>query len=502
MNRRNFIKSGSALLLASLLEQRLSPGRAQQANADRDTPNVLIVVFDSLAAAHTSLHGYRRNTTPNLARFAERSTVFHAHYAGGNFTTPGTASLITGSYPWSHRAFNHAGTVAEEYQHQNLFSAFSRKPYHRVAYSHNLLANSILNQCGEAIDLHLPPYSFCLASGEVGERLFSGDPEIAARSFDDLILRRDELPGSLFISLADRVRARLQKSQALQPYSGVYPQGVPELFKLSFVLEDAIDGIIGTLKSVPQPYLGYFHLLPPHEPYRPHRDFIGLFDDGWTPEQKEEDVFSGKIPEKKLRQFRTEYDEFLAYADAHFGRLIDYLDRSGRLEDTIVVFTSDHGQMFERGIHGHVSETLYNPLLHVPLLISLPGQGSRRDVTSPTSCVDLLPTLLRVTNQAVPEWCEGQALALDGPPANGEERAVFALEAKRNPKHAPLTTATASVIRGQSKLIGYYGYGQSDDERYQLFDLANDPGEMNDLYNSRSSLAMELRRELRGKLDV
>ncbi len=74
-------------------------------------PNILLFVMDAFSASHTSLHGYQRETTPNLARFAEKAVVYHNHYAGGNFTSAGTASLLTGTYPWTNRAFNIRSTV-------------------------------------------------------------------------------------------------------------------------------------------------------------------------------------------------------------------------------------------------------------------------------------------------------------------------------------------------------------------------------------------------------
>ncbi|MBK9781637.1 MAG: sulfatase-like hydrolase/transferase [Anaerolineales bacterium] len=72
--------------------------------AQGNKKNVLIIVFDAMSAYNLSLYGYDRETTPNLARLSKRATVFHNHFAGGNFTTPGTASILTGSLPWTHRA--------------------------------------------------------------------------------------------------------------------------------------------------------------------------------------------------------------------------------------------------------------------------------------------------------------------------------------------------------------------------------------------------------------
>ena len=76
-----------------------------------DRPNILFLVFDTLSAQHMSLYGYNRETTPNIARFAEKSTVFHKHVAGGNFTSPGTSRLTTGTYAWTHRAIPLQGRV-------------------------------------------------------------------------------------------------------------------------------------------------------------------------------------------------------------------------------------------------------------------------------------------------------------------------------------------------------------------------------------------------------
>lgn len=497
ISRRAFLGGSSLLLLGALFEQELS-ALAALSNRDQATPekpNILVVVFDTLAAPHMSLAGYHRATTPNLERFARRASVFHNHYAAANFTTPGTASILTASYPWTHRAFNHGGTMLPRFQQQNLFSAFAGSDYYRIAYSHNLLANSIINQCGDHVDLHLHPSAFTLAAGEVGDRVFSGDPDIAWRSFDELILQRGaDPPASLLLSVPDRLRLFLQNRLAVAPYSETYPRGTPNLFKLTFVLEEVIDGVAGVLQRAPKPFLGYFHLLPPHEPYMPHRDFIDIFDDGRNPDPKPDPGLPGDMSQRELNRFRRQYDEFLAYSDHHFGRLLDYLESSGRLDDTIVVFTSDHGQLFERGIHGHVTPALYQGLVHVPLLISLPGQQQRHDVHAPTGCVDLIPTLLHLTGQSVPGWCEGTPLlSADGPLEHN--RPVFAAEAKQNPKLAPLQEATVTIVQDDHKLIHYLG-----SEEQELYNLAADPEERNNIVDSNTTTARALQQELQTTL--
>ncbi len=117
-------------------------------------PNILVIVFDALSATNVSLYGYPRETTPNLSRFAEQATVYNRHYAGGSFTSPGTASILTGTYPWTNRAFHLYGTVARDFEQKNLFHGFSEDGYHRIVFTHNDLAAMLLYQFGDDIEFH------------------------------------------------------------------------------------------------------------------------------------------------------------------------------------------------------------------------------------------------------------------------------------------------------------------------------------------------------------
>ena len=132
------------------------------------------------------------------------------------------------------------------------------------------------------------------------------------------------------------------------------------------------------------------------------------------------------------------YDEYIAYTDSEFGRLIQSLEQKGILKDTVVILTSDHGEMFERGIHGHITPTLYEPLIHIPLIVAEPQQEKAFHVHTNTSSVDILPTLARLINEPFPEWCEGQILPLTDSDNLENERSIFSLEAKENPKHGPI----------------------------------------------------------------
>jgi hypothetical protein len=504
INRRDFLKllalftfSNVGIPYFHIKPQHLSEGT----DGVGRLPNILILLFDTFSARHFSLFGYQRATTPNFARFAERGTVYHRHYSGGNFTTPGVASLLTGTYPWSHRGLHYFGTVRDEFIHRNLFSVLAES-YFLTAFTHNAFVMVLLEQFQEYLNQITPAKDLAILSEPFTDRLFPGD--LAISLWGERVLRASgaDLPSSLFLSFIESGFDSFTPAELMRQYGEIYPRGLPNnsTTGLFFLLEQTIDWIQSHVIDIPRPFLGYFHLFPPHEPYTTRKEYIDIFNDGWMPEPKPELAFSEHRTEGYLNEQRRLYDEYIAFVDAEFGRLVDYLDRNGVLEDTYFIVTSDHGQLFERGIHGHANCTLYEPLVHIPLLISKPGQKAREDVLAPTSSVDVLPTLAYIAGKPAPDWCEGQILPtfLQASPDIG--RSIYAVDAKSNPKSTPLKIGTVSLMGSRYKLIHYFGYQGKEDD-YELYDLENDPDEYDDIYSFRGTLASDLKAELLAKLD-
>lgn len=267
-----------------------------------------------------------------------------------------------------------------------------------------------------------------------------------------------------------------------------------------FILEDAIDWAIEQVDSLFQLYLAYFHFLPPHDPYLPRQDFIGKFeDDQFSPVEKPEGFASEGFKQKALNKNRLLYDEYLAYADSEFGRLVSAMQKNGSFENTYLIFTSDHGELFERGIRGHVTPVLYEPIVHIPLIISRPGIDNRLDVYDRTSCVDVLPTLLDIYHQPIPEWCEGQILPSFAAQGSDAERTIFAMENKSSPKFGPITSGTFMGIRGDYKLIHYMNNGGP--KQGELYNLKDDPEELDNQVTTQRSIAEALYNEIAEKLN-
>ena len=183
--------------------------------------------------------------------------------------------------------------------------------------------------------------------------------------------------------------------------------------------------------------------------------------------------------------------------DSEFARLYQLLENSGILENTWLVLTSDHGELFERGIRGHNTPTLFRPVIHVPLLIFPPGGRNRQDVYENTSAVDLLPTLLHLAGRDPAEapWAQGHVLPPFEPNAVGDQ---FAVESKTTQENQPMAEATLAMRRGRHKLIYYFGYPElaGEEGAVELFDLEADPGERVNLYAAERELGDRLLADL------
>ena len=503
LSRRDFLKIIGLTPLAFFRWPSVQTTFAEHASEEK-LPNILVVVFDAWSARHLSFFGYPRRTTPNLEKLLQSATVYHRHYAGGNFTTPGTASLLTGVYPWTHRALHLHGTALERFAEQNIFSQLADR-YHSFAYTHNPLAYMLLRQFNQAGDDLLPVSELCIASGSLSDRLLQGDFN-AAYQAELLALRNIMFQSTtLFLDGLETSRREKQERRLNELYQEQFPMGLPGFWDkkgpnfMYFTLEQAVDWLAAEVQEHPTPFFGYTHFLPPHDPYNTRREFVGQFKDDWQPEAKPRHFFENNHTEASLNDLRREYDEFILYLDAEFARLYEALSNAGSLENTYIFLTSDHGEMFERGIYRHLTQTLYEPIIHVPLIVFQPGQTSRRDVYDVTNSVDLLPTFLQLAGKPLPEWCEGQPLPGFGPAASSSGRSVYTVEAKQNAKATKLQTATLALLCDEHKLIRYSGY-PGYEEKYELYHLGNDPEELDDLAAVKPALADEMKAELQAAL--
>ncbi len=499
ISRRDFLKAGWSIFGGSVAATLL-PRSTQVHNVDGKSPNIIVLVCDAMTARNLSLYGYSRKTTPNLEKLAEKALVYHNHYANGNFTIPGTSSLLTGLRPWTHRAINGPGKIKKEFSEHNIFH-FLGKNYFKLAFTQNYWAYYLLNQFSSDINSLLSSSEFSLTNSSTIDQKFKKDQRIANQAIVQMLYYGN----SLLLSFINGVyyQAKIDSIQLED-----YPAGLPRAnyYDNVFTMKDLLDGIADRVIELDEresPFFSYFHIYPPHKPYSPNKDFIGMFDnDGYEPIAKKEHVLSAGANQSSLNDERSKYDSYLANIDMEIGRLVAKLKEQGVLDHTYFIITADHGEMFERGTNGHYTGLLYEPVIKIPLLILAPGSQERRDFFVPTSAVDLLPTILNLTGADIPVSCEGSVL----PGLGGVEdpaHSIITMEAKESSAFKPFTKATFAIIKGNYKLLYYRGYVHKYQDYFEFYDLQDDPEEMYDKYSKQkfAEIIYGMKQELFNAMD-
>ncbi|MDX2054446.1 MAG: sulfatase [Polyangiaceae bacterium] len=203
-------------------------------------------------------------------------------------------------------------------------------------------------------------------------------------------------------------------------------------------------------KNTAQPFYMWVHYVDPHAEYVPHRQF----DFG--------------------HKGRERYDGEVAFVDQQIGRLLDYLEASGLMKNTAIVFTSDHGEAFgEHGMYRHGYE-VWEELVRVPLLLYVPGVAPRR-VKERRSIIDVAPTLLDLLDVPAPsgkdrDFMSGQSLLAELFLPQLSARPIFI-----DMSAGPYNEERQALIENDVKVI------MSDGKVLGIYDLAKDSGEKNDL---------------------
>src|SRR5438876_1186742 len=195
------------------------------------------------------------------------------------------------------------------------------------------------------------------------------------------------------------------------------------------------------------------------------------------------------LPEAERQFIEANYDGEVAAMDEALGELLDALRARGRYQNALVVVTADHGEFLgEHEQMGHIGQMLYEPVLHVPLVVKFPGtDGPRGRSETAVQLVDVLPTVLAATGAAVPPGLQGEALPHVTHPSFAEEDIDPFLVARYGARY---DRSIRVLYDGTYKLI------RTSRGEGMLFDLARDPAELHDLAAAEPERAADLQRRL------
>jgi len=241
----------------------------------------------------------------------------------------------------------------------------------------------------------------------------------------------------------------------------------------------------------------FVHLIDPHWPYLPPKAWLERL--GPRPPDISDlldKVFDGGAPSDhdEIEQVIRLYDGEIAYADEQLGRLVDELKSLDLYDDALIIVTADHGEAFYE--HGHWQHTvsLYDEVVHIPLIVKWPGSSRPARVKTPVSQIDIFPTMLRVAGLDSPatgaiDLSAWQSTAIgersviseltEAPPGCSDNRSSSSICMKLAIRVESLKyIATVAEEDGELKPV-----------RQELYDTANDPWERNDLSQIETAVA-------------
>jgi arylsulfatase A-like enzyme len=433
MTRRTAIATvgGAAALVATeFVLARKAPVVRAAVFPERPKSNFLLITFDALSAEDMSLYGYHLPTTPYLDAFAKSGTVFTNFFSCSTFTTPGLGSVLTGMYPTENHLYHLSAQASSKNANKSLPHVLRAAGYATGAFVSNPLGYYLANSLKDAFDV-LPEPQFC--DGAVqdiwnGTRPLHQDTGVGRRVDEYLELTK-------MWSILHRL-----------------PPNLPFRFRPAATFAEARK----VLDTLPTGFFLWVHVLTPHDPYIPDaadrgrfiadselRTFEAIPEEQWKPHYKADQ-------QKLVDRHRLGYDEFLATADRAFGAFMSDLNTSGKLQNTTVIVSADHGESFEGGVYQHFNASQTRPLLHVPLIIRRPGQQDGYKIAFTADQTALAPTILELAGVAKPEWMRGQSL-VSWLNRNGQgegEGVAFTQFLESNSVFQPLRHGTMGVIDG------------------------------------------------------
>lgn len=444
-------------------------------DASARAPHIVMLSIDALSAQHMSLYGAARPTTPMLAQFADSATTFEHAYANSNFTTPGISSILTGARPWLHRALQLQAWPESEARARSLPALLRQAGYQTGYVSTNAVAGASKNGFGR--------YFGFAARDRVRDVNLCTDALSATLKYVCAIA---DMPlfGAM-VALADQLSGGRDNSH-YDPQLATAP---------------ALEWLRHVDKS--RPVFLWVHLFPPHSPYAAPAPWLGRFDSSSAARNvSATEPFWGYTlrtqPPAEAQLLNDRYDEAVLYVDHYAGQ---FLQQALQLlgSNTAVVVTADHGESFHHGYGAHTGVGLFDEIIHVPLIVKLPGQTQAMRSHSVVEQVDIAPTLAQLAGIAAPTSWEGRSLlgawgygGSDALPA----KPAFSMNFEQTPRYGPLNTGSVAVIDGSWKLVHFIGHPHYPDMpplRDALYDLASDPGETMNLIDAQPAQAAKLR---------
>ena len=460
-------------------------------------PNLLFIYTDEQAFDTLACYGNNWIEMPNLNRLAEKSCVFERAYVSQPVCTPSRSTLLTGLYPHTN------GCTANNIPMQQSTRCLpemlgDNHPYVTAHYGKWHLGDELFAQHGFQYWVNY--------EDQYWKHYSPGRDQNAKSDYHKFLIEKGIKP--------ENDSPRFNRTQTAN---------LPEpLTKAAFIADRAVEFIADQADN---PFILYVNILEPHMPFTGPRNNYYDPDKIPLPDNFDHrpgidcplkysvgnalyhDVGYKEIgalnSESQWRKLRAQYYGLCSMVDTQIGKIIDALEANNIMDNTIIVFTSDHGDMM--GSHGLVAKcTMYEEAVRVPLLVKLPDQKHAKQINGAISQIDIVPTLLDMLNCVIPERLQGvsRANVMNGNSCtvldddvfiewNGADFGIYkkGLDDIYIPESIQGQVSIEDIAKSLSSPARTIITPElikltiSADGSHELYDLNNDPGEENNLIN-------------------
>ncbi|NND05862.1 MAG: sulfatase-like hydrolase/transferase [Saprospiraceae bacterium] len=514
-----------ALVLVSLVIAIMAIGCTEEQQAEK--PNILLIITDQHPLSCVGAYGNPVIQTPNLDKLAASGHLLENFYIAAFACSPSRASILTGRYLHHHNVFSNnvlldpsipvmgnilkdegyeTGYFGKAHLSGNMY--VGRSVYAGTDYMHP--PGSPKDAIGDDIKDYWYFERRETAKGWIPEKLSGGLGEDSSqmgfdvwqggwRQYKDWLIENGRTDFAYYAGNHDVI-------QSAEEGNHMYSLLGEDLHMATF-FTDETTGFIRRNTEANKPWAAVLSYFGPHLPVAPPQPWDTMYRlDQIELPQNLYDYLEGKPTTQKLTNLQyvlgqwdeSQYKDYIrrywgysSFIDQQIGRVFELLESSGQWGNTIIVFTTDHGDMV--GSHGMIyklGSNAYEELFHVPAIIRIPSlhhTGSR--IEGLTSSIDLLPTLLDAAKINIPSGVDGKSLV---PMLSGKSRE------HRDKVFAEIHPMGADKIimcrQGSIK----YVYHWSSEEPDELYDLQHDPGELHNLIHRSEydSISMAMRRQI------
>jgi arylsulfatase A-like enzyme len=362
----------------------------------KGSPNILLIIMDTVRAKSMSLYGHRNRTTPNLERISEKATIYKKCFTTANWTIPSHASLFSGLYPSEH------GSYADT--HMSLNTQLALLPW--VLKKHGYITG-------------------CISSNPFLSKKFNYN--FGFDVMKNFVIKYDDLGAE---KVRRMVSGKKKPEQAIDLIKYIFEERqIKDVFRavvnwlgnpdsalknstpLTFKTKKQIFNFIDSYSNGRKPWFLFVNFIQCHGKYNPPEPYRYKFMKR-NPEIEKRiwkfnnlDYYAGRwMPSPEETEYmHSLYEGEILFLDSVIGEIYDHLEKYYFLDNTMLIITSDHGEhLGEKGHLGH-SFSIYNELFHIPLIIRYPYRHVPSGYESRLCQInDIYATILDVLESAFP----------------------------------------------------------------------------------------------------